>query len=87
MEARPCIYTQYCRIKGNVRDLSESSARLLDDLQGFPRFPKSSCDFLSVVLTHRNLFLETQRPQSQARGQVATRTMFQTKCFWIQKVS
>jgi hypothetical protein len=46
MEARPCIYTQYFTIKGNVKDHSESLARPLDDSQGFLGVPKSSCDFL-----------------------------------------
>jgi len=69
-------------MKGNMRDLPESLARPLGDLQDFPSVPKSLCDFLWVVLTHRKLFLATQRPWSWARGRVAMRTMFQTKCFW-----
>jgi hypothetical protein len=87
LKAKPCIYTQYCRIGGNARDPLESLARPLGDLWDFPSVPKSLCGFQWVVLTHRKLFLATWRSQSQARGQVATRTMFQTKHFWIWKVS
>jgi len=77
MEARPHIYTQYCRIKGNTKDHSESSAGPLDDSQGFPSVPKSLCDFLWVRMTHRRLFLATRGPQSWARGWVAARTCWE----------
>ena len=52
------LYINY-GIRGNARDNSESSERALDDLQGFPSFPKSLYDSLCVVLTHMKLFLAT----------------------------
>jgi len=47
----------------------------------FPSIPKSSAKFLWVERTHRNVFLATQRPRSQARdcgGQTGVPNTFQT---------
>ena len=74
-EARPHIYTWYCRNKRYVKDHCESSAseRPLGDSQRFPNYPKGSYDCLWVVLTHRKRFLAIWWPWSQAGGQVAMR--------------
>ena len=44
MEARPHIYTQYCRIKRNTKDHCESSERPSGDSQEFPNVPKGLYD-------------------------------------------
>ena len=50
MEAKPCIYTQYCRIMGNTRDSLKSLARPSGNLWNFLSIPKSLCGFQWVIL-------------------------------------
>jgi len=56
----------------------------------FLSVPKSLVKFLWFEMTHRNVFLATQRPWSWAGncgGRVGVPNVFQTKHFQIRKVS
>ena len=46
VEAKPHIYTQYYRIRRNVRDSYESLESPLGDSQRFPNVPKTLYDSL-----------------------------------------